>query len=71
MSQLSQLEKPAVVTDVDLETIVIKRFSGSVTTVTTVTAVFTYIGEKNFFLNFKNNLYNMDAFFYIYVIKWF
>ena len=49
MSQLSQLKKPGVVTDVDLEIIVISGFPGSVTTVTTVTAVFTYIWEKKFF----------------------
>ena len=53
MSQLSQLEKPGVVTDVDLEIGVIKAFPGSVTTVTTVTAVFTYIGGKKFF--FENS----------------
>jgi hypothetical protein len=46
VSQLSQLKKPAVVTDVDLEIINIKGFSGSVTT---VTAVFVYIGKKKFF----------------------
>jgi hypothetical protein len=43
VSQLSQLKNPWVVTDVGLENIVIKGFLSSVTTVTTVTAVFTYI----------------------------
>jgi hypothetical protein len=49
VSQLSQLKKPSVVTDADLEIINIKGFPGSVTTVTTVTAVFVYIGKKKFF----------------------
>ena len=43
VSQLSQLKNPWVVTDVVLKIIVIKGFPGSVTTVTTVTAVFIYI----------------------------
>jgi hypothetical protein len=51
VSQLSQLKKPPVVKDVDLEIINIKGFPGSVTTVTTVTAVFVYIWGKKFFLN--------------------
>jgi len=43
VSQLSQLKKPSVVTDVKLKSAIIKGFPGPVTTVTTVTAVFTYI----------------------------
>jgi hypothetical protein len=54
VSQLSQLKKQGVVTDVGLETAVIKGFPGSVTTVTTVTAVFIYIWGKKFFFKEAN-----------------
>jgi len=53
VSQLSQLKKPAVVTDANLEIIIIKDFPGSVTTVTTVTAIFNHIYEKKFFFGIE------------------
>jgi len=53
VSQLSQLKKWAVVTDANLETIIIKGFRASVTTVTTVTGIFINIYKKKFFFGIE------------------